>query len=138
MLYFSQTIEHSNLKLGPVVGCEKGLPKMHSLITSRKGQKLSEAINMQNIGFLTNLHCKVSLMYRCIALGFVHCWHRRAGQNFNVELFLETIRIDNRTLKLGMMVVCDESFPKMHSLITSLKGQSSSGAIISAEKAPKL
>jgi len=44
-------------------------------------------------------------------------------QNFNIELFSETI--NHRILKLGMMVVCDEGFPKMHSLITSRKGQRS-------------
>ena len=40
-------------------------------------------------------------------------------QNFNVELFSETNHI---ILKLGMMVVCDEGFPKMYTLITSRKG----------------
>ena len=44
-------------------------------------------------------------------------------QNFNVELFSETI--NHRILKLGMMIVCDEGFPKLHSLITSCKGQRS-------------
>ena len=35
---FSETINHRILKLGLVVVCGKGFPKMHSLITSRKRQ----------------------------------------------------------------------------------------------------
>ena len=44
-------------------------------------------------------------------------------QNFNVGLFSETI--NHRILKLGLVVVCGEGFPKMHSLITSRKRQGS-------------
>ena len=43
--------------------------------------------------------------------------------NFNVGLFSETI--NHRILKLGLVVVCGEGFPKMHSLITSRKCQGS-------------
>ena len=57
-------------------------------------------------------------------------------QNFNVELFSETV--NHRILKLCMVVVCDEGFPKMHSLITFHKVQRSEGNIISIKKkAPK-
>ena len=46
-------------------------------------------------------------------------------QNFNVEIFSETI--NHRTLKLGVMVVCDESFPKMQSLDNLRKSHSQQG-----------
>ena len=52
-------------------------------------------------------------------------------QNFNIELFSETV--NHRILKLGMMVVYSEDFPKMYTLITSCDGQRSSGAIIYAK-----
>ena len=44
-------------------------------------------------------------------------------QNFNVELFSDTI--EHRNLKLTTVVVCDEGFLKMLSLITSRKVQRS-------------
>ena len=63
-------------------------------------------------------------------------WGKRP-QNFNVSLFTDTI--EHKNLKFGTVIVCDEGFPKMLSLMTSHKGQRSKVAIISAKKkAPKL
>ena len=74
--------------------------------------------------FLTNLRSKVNLCTNALR------WNSSGvgvsvgvHQNFYVELFSETI--NHRILKLGMMVVCNEGFPKMLSLITSRKGQRS-------------
>ena len=48
---------------------------------------------------------------------------QKRPKNFNVALFSATI--EQRNLKLARMIVCNEGFPKMLSLITSRKGQRS-------------
>ena len=89
---------------------------MSTNVTSKEWQRNVDA------RFLTNLRSKVSmctdaLRWDSSVVGIgVH-------QNFNVEFVPETI--NRRILKLDMMVVCDEGFPKMHSSITSHKGQRS-------------
>ena len=47
---FSDTIEHTNLKLGTVVVCDGGFPKLYILITFLEGQKSSGAIMCAKIG----------------------------------------------------------------------------------------
>ena len=57
-------------------------------------------------------------------------------QNFNVELFSGTI--NHITLKLGMMVVCDESFPKNAKFEFLAQRSWSPGAVISVKNTKKL
>ena len=78
---------------------------------------------LKGVPFLTNLRGKVSLCTDALR------WDSsgvgvRVGvgvqvQNFNVDLFSETI--NHRILKLCMMVVCFKGFPKMHGLVPLAK-----------------
>ena len=57
-------------------------------------------------------------------------------KNINAALLIGTF--EHRNFKRDIIEACDEGFPKLLSLISSCKGQRSSGAIISAKMAPKL
>ena len=47
---FLDTIDHRNLKLGTVVVCDVGLPKMYILMTFHEGQRSSGATICAKIG----------------------------------------------------------------------------------------
>ena len=47
---FSDTIDHRNLKLGTVVVCDVGFPKMYILVTFHKDQRSSGAVICAKIG----------------------------------------------------------------------------------------
>ena len=71
----------------------------------------------------------VGIRIVCVCVCVCVCvrWRVRVGvsvhQKCNVGLFSETI--NHRIVKLGLMVVCGEGFPNVHTLITSHKGQGS-------------
>ena len=51
MLHFSQTLLYTNLKLGTVVACDEGFPKMYILITFHEGHRSSGVITCENCDF---------------------------------------------------------------------------------------